>query len=237
MTSSLEVKSRPTNAHEGRIGVLIKWGELKHLEALLNGIVHLNTPEFYRMRPADAFGDPHESCAYSHRKARDETPPTLIIDGRQVDGFVDLTIYNGLSRESYLHSWTALTLPADSEELWRMKRDFLRMRDEFGPNYASLPADRMNQFIQLAAKADARKPVARLVRYSQEPTDWDSLCKDSRYSFQREFRFLVGPCMPSASTPKKLFLGDLSELMSINADLGVLYEGQHILRMQGKRIW
>jgi len=236
MTSLLNGKLGPANTRAGRIGILIKWGKLKHLEALLNGILHLNTPEFYRMRPADAFGDPNESCGYSYRNTRDRTPPTLMIDGREIDEFVDLTVFNGPARESYLHCWTALTLPADSNELEIMKRDFLRMRDEFGPDYVSLPADRIDQFIQSVAEADALSPIGRRVTYSKEPKDWNSLCKDSRYSFQREFRFLVGPCVPSVPTPKKLFLGDLSSVMSINADLGLLYEGEHILRMHGERI-
>ena len=197
-----------SGAGTGRVAILIKWMRDCHVKDILNGILHLNTPEFYRLRPSDAFGDPNESCGYSYRLARDATPPLVIVAGEKMKGFTALTAARGTGRESYMHCWTALTIPRDSAELRAIKRDFRRMRDEFGPTYVGLPGDRIPQLLKRIEEADGLAPLGRLVDYSDDRNKWGSLCKDSRYAFQREFRFLVGPCFPSDPTPKKLFLGD-----------------------------
>jgi len=50
------------------------------------------------------------------------------------------------------------------------------------------------------------------------------------------FRFLVGPCISADPTPKRLFLGDLHDILTINADLQMWYEDKNIFRMRGENI-
>jgi len=45
--------------------ILVRWGKRRHLEAMCNGILQLNTPEFYCLHSTKAFGDRYESCGYS----------------------------------------------------------------------------------------------------------------------------------------------------------------------------
>ncbi len=216
--------------------VLVKWGLRPHLEALLGGLVYLNTPEFYRLHATKAYGDRNESCGYSYRRVRDTLPPTFLIDGVEVTGIVALTAARGRGREFYLQCWTAVTIPDDSAELRAMKRDFRRMTKEFGGDYVALRADGVQQYLERLAAADGRQPASGLVTYTDVAGQWGPTCKGIEFRHQREFRLLVGPCKSLDTTPKKLFLPDLHDLLSINADLEMSYDGKRIFRMHGGAI-
>ena len=73
----------------------------------------------------------------------------------------------GSGRECYLQCWTSLTIPSDSVELAATKRDFRRMRDEFGPSYVALRGDQVDEYSRRVGTADGHQtPLAGLVKYT-----------------------------------------------------------------------
>ena len=212
-----------------RIAALIKWGETEHLKSLLSGSLHLNPPEYFRMNPGRAFGDRDESCGYSYRSSRDAKPPKLIIAGKEVDGVTSITAVWGGGANYYLHCWSALTIPRDTEELASLKRDVQLMRDEFGPAYVVLPANSIRTFLERIMQSDREKPICDLVDYRPDRNLWGPLCKDSRFSHQREFRFLIGKCGVGKQQSKQLAVGTLRDIMKMSPTVEIIHDKERIL--------
>ena len=181
------------------------------------------------MNPGKHFGDRDESCIYTYRGSRDTELPKLIIAGKEVDGVTSITAARDDGANYYLHCWSTLTIPRDSEELASLKRDFRLMRDEFGPAYVVLSANSIRTFLERIMQSDGEKPICDLVDYTPNRNLWGPLCKDSRFSHQREFRFLIGKCGIEEQQSKQLAVGTLRDIMEMSPTVEITHDGERIL--------
>jgi len=176
------------------IGLLKFFRERWKLDALLDGTFYCNTPEFYRLSGEEGVGDFHESCTHAYRPDRGDAKSTLRINGAALKDILALTLHGAGVGDRWMHCWFVFQMPKDDEELTSLTNCIHRMRAEFGPYYALLPAGHV---AELARRIDrlTEKPVNHCqVQYSNRSLDWSAECKPSAYSYQREYRFLIGRC-------------------------------------------
>jgi len=118
------------------LGIIKFFKNEKYLKDLCAGKLYCNTLEFYRLNNEVGVGDKHEGVSYAYRKKRGEKYGSLIVDGVPLPGIETLTLRGTGRKDSWLHCWTLLIMPANDEELEKFYKDISQMRLEFGPHYA-----------------------------------------------------------------------------------------------------
>jgi len=176
----------------------------EYLEDLLNGVFYLNTPEFYRHNNEAGVGDLHESCSHAYREKRGDCKPTFTVNGKPIEGLINFTMRNTGMKDRWLHCWSILTQPNDEEALAKLVCDFTRLREEFGLNYAYIHPAKLGTFIDHLKGLVPMDVNTVQVNYCDNPLQWSPVGKSEKYSYQREFRFMVGTC-PELSQEPKIF--------------------------------
>ena len=176
------------------IGLIKFFSNDSFLDALIDGTLYCNTPEFYRKSELEGVSDLNESCLFSYRPERGDDEIILQVNGVEIQGVKRLTAYNPGLRDAWLHCWMVLDIPKTDEELIALKEDVLRLQTEFGRNYAFIRYDSITPFLNALKTLTDHRVVAGKVAYSANSTDCGPHCKDISYSYQKEFRYLVGEC-------------------------------------------
>lgn len=176
------------------------------LDSFLDGMFWCNTPEFYRLEDAAGVGDKNESCVHSYRAARDGAGATITINGSPPIELTSSTRHNYSEKDRWMHCWFEWSLPNTDEDGIRLVQDINRMMSEFGNLYTVLLNRDIGEFISRVDKVTDLNVGANNVRYSANREEWNSLCKDNCYSYQREFRFLLGECSVQEVEPQKLHI-------------------------------
>ncbi|OCZ69991.1 hypothetical protein [Acinetobacter pittii] len=183
------------------LGLVKFFGNEEFLDKLIEGCFYTNTPEQYRLDNQEGIGDPVESCRMSYRLSRNDQEIILKIDDHVITGIENLTIHNPQNRDSWLHCWFELRLPSDETALENLNQTFIRMKSEFGKNFAFIPADQLKNFVEILQKNSEKPLYCGSVKYSESSSEWGNLCKSMKYSYQNEYRFLFGECPPHDTTP------------------------------------
>jgi hypothetical protein len=176
------------------------------LDSFLDGMFWCNTPEFYRLEDAAGVGDKNESCVHSYRASRDGVRATSTIEGLSPIEITSSTWHNYSLKDRWMHCWFEWNLPKTDKDGIRLVEDINRMMSEFGNLYTVLLYRDISEFISRVDKVTDLNFGANTVRYSTIREEWNSLCKDTRYAYQREFRFLLGECSASEVEPQKIYI-------------------------------
>lgn len=171
------------------------------LDSLISGCFHCTPSEVYRLDKQEGVSDKFESCAFSYRKERNDSPIILEINGLQITDLLGMTTQNGDDKDSWLHCWFTLRVPKDQEDLDNLKTDLEKMKTHFGRLYAFIPAPSLSPFIERLKIISREKCSCGTVKYSSNRSDWGTLCKSIIYSYQREYRFCFGECSTSEMEP------------------------------------
>lgn len=175
-----------------------------HLDALIDGLLYCNTPEFYRKSTQLGIGDAYESCVRSFRGLPGDERAKLFIDGQLVAHLHNLTEHRGGVKDMWLHCWCALDIPDEESEFVQLVADVNRLRDEFGEHYAVIPRNRLKDFSETLQALTTLAFRDGRVRYSDEQESWSVGCKATKYAYQREYRFAFGQCEPTSTEPLEL---------------------------------
>ncbi len=171
------------------------------LESLRDGLFYCNTPEFYRLSGDEGVSDPHESCSHAYRKSRGDGPIKLEVDGYDVGGVFAFTLHGPNFKDHWLHCWFTISIPEDKDHLIQLASDIDRMRLEFGAEYAFIPADYLPELLNRLQSVTDHNIFHGPVDYSSVKRDWSAMCKPASYSYQREYRFLLGECPHTTTEP------------------------------------
>ena len=205
---------------QSQFGLIKFFRDPEKLEALREGLFYCNTPEFYRFSGDEGVSDLHESCSHAYRKERGDEPIKLEVNGHEVGGITALTQHGSGFRDHWLHCWLKISIPEDEEGLKKLGADIDRMRGEFGTEYAFIPANYLPELLNRLQSVTDHKIVQGAVTYSSEILDWSAMCKPEGYSYQREYRFLVGECNHLSVEPLKIrYNGGFSDLISRSPEL------------------
>lgn len=218
---------------EMQVIAIVRFGKRTHLDKLLHGEVRWVPPEYYRMKYEHPSGDLDESCSMSYRRERKAWSPVLEVDGHRIpaEDMIALTLRGEGKADRYLHCWSAIDLPEDEEQLSSMKANLRQLQDEFGPDYILIPHTSVDEYRARLVSSAPGELDSGIVRYTDSREFWGPTCKAEKFSYQRELRFVAGECTERDETPIIADVGDLTDLMILNAPLEMKYEGKTILRL------
>ena len=87
------------------------------------------------------------------------------------------------------------------------------MLNEFGTYFVILPATKIIAYRHLLAKTSGCKVHMGAVKYSDDPLERSLVVKDPKFSYQKEFRFLLGECSKDEKQDKKIQLQGLNKIL------------------------
>lgn len=190
---------------------LIKFFSKKeHYLSFRKGTNLFRTPHYYRLDETVGRGDRSESCVgYWDRKLGDDLP-SITDSGNNVDlgGAQSILIYPASEqKDAWLQSWSVIG-PHNNFE-----NSLEQMIKEFGPYFVVLPASKINAYRHLLAKTSGCKVHMGLVDYSDDPLKRSLVIKDSKFSYQKEFRFFLSECSKGEKRDKKVQVQGINKLL------------------------
>lgn len=188
----------------------------EHYLAFKNGVSLFRTPHYYRSCEDLGRGDTTESCLGYWNKELGHEMPNLLRDGLPLDmtDVKSILIYPAHEQhDAWLQSWCLIG--SDN----RFEESLQRMIDEFGPYFVLLEAKNIHAYANLLEHASGSAVHYGLVQYSGNPLDRSLTVKDSKYDYQKEFRFYLGECKKDETQDRKIQLEGLDNLLSNAASL------------------
>lgn len=179
---------------ESVVGIIKFFRETSHLEAFESGILHCNTPEYYRLCETPGASDYNECVTHAYRQERGDPEPTVMIEGQSLPNLTRVTLRSTGQKDGWLHCWSLVTTPNGEEETAELLHDMLRMAKEFGPSYAYIGWSNLESFLDRIRSVCSHDVTAQAIAYSADSLEWSPFCKDQRFTYQREFRVLIGEC-------------------------------------------
>jgi hypothetical protein len=191
---------------------LIKFFNKKeHYLAFKSGETIMRTPHFYRSCEDVGRGDRSESCIGYWDRGLGHQIPNLLHDGSLVDmtDVKSVLIYPAREQhDAWLQSWCFIGPDNSFEE------SLQQMVDEFGTYFVLLHARDIEAYAVLLEHASGLSLKYGLVQYSDNPLDRSLTVKDSKFSYQKEFRFYLGQCEKDEAQDKKIHIDNLDNLLS-----------------------
>lgn len=183
----------------------------EHYANFLSGVSLFRTPHYYRTCEDPGRGDRNESCLlfWDHILGGDK-PNILQPDGTHIDykKLKSVLIYTADEQyDTWMQSWAVLGAHNSFEN------SIEKMQKEFGSYFVLLPANKINQYRTLVEKTSGYRVKCGMVRYSSDLTERSLTVKDSKYSYQKEFRFFTGQCSKGELKDKFLILKGLDKLL------------------------
>lgn len=190
---------------------LIKFFEKEeHYNKFKDGELLFRTPHYYRRCEDVGRGDRNESCAgFWDRSLGDEIPTSMFTDPP-----IDLTKAQSLliypaheQKDAWLQSWCLIDLNnAFHESLQQMIK-------EFGTYFVILPATNVKKYITMLEEASGLSVRSGLLHYSEDPLAGSLTTKNSKFSYQKEFRFYLGECEKGETQDKSLKLENIKDII------------------------
>lgn len=169
------------------------------------------TPHYYRKDKSVGRGDRGESCIGYWDSSLGDVMPNVINNGDMLNlnNARSVLVYPAAEqKDAWLQSWAVIG-PHNNFE-----NSLERMLNEFGSYFVILPANRIEEYRCLLAKASGCKVRMGAVGYSDEPLKRSLVVKGSSFSYQKEFRFLLGECSKDERRDKKIQLQGVGKLLS-----------------------
>ena len=169
----------------------------------LDGTLYCNTTAYYRSSTQKGVSDRNESCMFSLDVNRGDKIDSFTINGINVEPPNDLIVRQG-HKDGWLHCWANIELPKDTDEFLLLQNDLKRLKEEFGPHYAFVNAPN-SHILSERIKTLTKSILAGKVTYFKGGYLGHSVFhKDEKYSYQREFRFIIDECESDFKVPKSL---------------------------------
>jgi hypothetical protein len=203
---------------------LIKFFEKEeHYNKFKNGDLLFRTPHYYRMCEDIGRGDRSESCAgFWDRSLGDEIPTSMFTDPP-----IDLTKVQSLliypaheQKDAWLQSWCLIDLDnAFHESLEQMIK-------EFGTYFVILPSKNVAKYIASLENATGLPVRSGLLHYSEDPLTGSLTTKNSKFSYQKEFRFYLGECEKNETQDKFLKVENIKDIIPEAGSLKLTCSGK-----------
>lgn len=191
-------------------GLIKFFSEEEHYLAFRNGSVLFRPPHYYRLCEEKGRSDRNESCLGYWDKELGDRIPHISINGHTMnhEDIQSLLIYPlNEQKDSWMQSWAAIGPYTGFED------SLERMIGEFGHYFVVLPASNIKIYAALLEKASNSVIRHGLIEYSDDPTKRSLIIKDSKLSYQKEYRFFVGECEKDETKEKFLKLQDVTNIL------------------------
>ncbi|MCF7519107.1 MULTISPECIES: hypothetical protein [unclassified Pseudoalteromonas] len=183
----------------------------EHYLSFLAGTSLFRTPHYYRTCEDIGRGDRNESCVLFWEQGLSGIKPKFFNpDGTENinKAFKSLLVYPiHEQHDAWMQSWSIIGPNNDFDG------SLEKMQQEFGSFFVILPAKRIEDYAHLVEKSSGLKVRFGSVQYSEDPTKRSLTVKDSKYSYQKEFRFFAGECSKGMLEDKFFKLPKLGKLL------------------------
>lgn len=176
-----------------------------------HGNLLLRTPHYYRICEDAGRGDRNESClGFWDRALGHEIPSRMFIDSPiDFERIESLLIYPAHEQaDAWLQSWCLIDFHNSFHE------SLQQMIDEFGTYFVILPAENIGTYADLLARKSGLPVRHGLINYSSDPLAGSLTTKNSKFSYQKEFRFYLGECEKGEIRNRKVHLGPLNKIVA-----------------------
>lgn len=190
----------------------------EHFLAFKCGHSIFRTPHFFRKHNSLGRGDRSESCLLYWEKGMGDEVPNLVMDGKPLDikDAKSVLVYpSHEQKDSWLQSWCVMG-PHN-----RFEGSIEQMLEDFGTYFVLLPAKNINMYAKLLNQASGSQVSYGLIQYSSDPLDRSLGVKDSRFGYQKEFRFYIGECEKDEVEDKEFQLSGLESILLEAASLKI----------------
>jgi hypothetical protein len=136
--------------------------------------------------------------------------PKIILNGKTVsfDDAQSILVYPAdEQKDAWMQSWAVIGPHNNFES------SLEKMLNEFGAYFVILPATKISAYRHLLAKTSGCKVHMGLVSYSDDPLERSLSVKDSKFSYQKEFRFFLGECSKHENRDKKIQLQGINRML------------------------
>lgn len=201
--------TKPENSQQA-VALIKFFSEEKHYLAFKDGNSMFRTPHYYRKREDAGRGDRSESCLGYWDKGLGDQMPNLVNNGHPIDikDADSVLIYPAHEQQDvWLQSWCVMGPHNEFEQ------SLERMLEEFGAYFVVLPAKHISAYANLVNQASGCQVRYGLVQYSDNPLDRSLTVKDSKFGYQKEFRFYVGECEKDEIQDKELPLQGINNFL------------------------
>lgn len=168
------------------------------------------TPHYYRKDRDVGRGDRSESClGYWDRKQGDDIPRVETEYGAlNTNDAETILIYPAHEQnDAWFQSWCVVGPDNEFEE------SLEQMLEEFGTYFVVLPAKNVIAYANRLAKASGMQVRFGAIKYSDNPLDRSLTVKDSKFGYQKEFRFYIGECYKDEVQDKTFQLEGMSSIL------------------------
>ncbi len=200
-----------------QVVALIKFfSEEEHFLAFKSGYSIFRTPHFFRTHKGLGRGDRSESCLWYWDKGMGDEVPSVLMDSHPVDlkDAKSVLIYPAHEqKDSWLQSWCVMG-PHN-----RFEGSIEQMLEEFGTYFVVLPAKNINTYAELLNQVSGSQVSYGMIQYSNDLLDRSLKVKDSKFGYQKEFRFYIGECEKDEVKDKEFQLRDLEGILLKAASL------------------
>lgn len=213
LSSSHDLKKiqKMSNSLQSHIVALIKFfSKEEHYLSFKKGTNLFRTPHYYRMDESVGRGDRTESClGYWDKRLGDELPDIIHNDDKaNFENAQSILVYPAAEqKDAWLQSWAIIGPHNNFED------SLEKMLNEFGTYFVILSATKISAYKHLLEKASGCKVHMGGVRYSSDPLERSLVVKDSKFSYQKEFRFLLSECSKGEKRDKKVQLQGINKLL------------------------
>ncbi len=199
-----------------------------YLEKLIDGVMHCNSSEFYRLSKAKGVSDLNESCIFSLRTSRGDRIDEFQINGSQINCDIkSITMRPSLqeNKEGYLHCWTLFEFPRTIEELKQLASDLQKLKREFGNSYVFLPIEKLQSFIDRIQEKTKSEMRCGEINYSNNRLKHNVFCKSNKYTYQREYRFVFEYCDNNVKPEEEYCIeGGFNDLLIKNPEIKLKFQ-------------
>ncbi|RZF93826.1 hypothetical protein EXT42_05175 [Pseudoalteromonas sp. CO302Y] len=191
----------------------------EHYLSFLAGTSLFRTPHYYRTCEDIGRGDRNESCIMFWEQGLSGMKPKLISPcGTEISDktFKSILVYPiHEQHDAWMQSW-AIIGPHNGFEA-----SLEQMQQDFGFFFVILPAKKIEDYAHLVEKSSGLKVSFGPVQYSEDSIKRSLTVKDSKYSYQKEFRFFAGKCSKGNLEDKFFKLPKLQSLLSDTQSLKI----------------
>lgn len=182
----------------------------EHYLAFKKGVTFFRTPHYYRNNNDIGRGDRSESCFGYWDKQLGDRLPNIIINSEKIniDDIQSLLVYPAAEqKDAWMQSWSVIG-PHNNFE-----NSLAQMINEFGAYFVLLPSNKISAYAYLISKTSGCKVNMGLISYSDNLLERSLVVKDSKFSYQKEFRFFVSECTKHEIKDKKITLQGLKKIL------------------------
>lgn len=179
-----------SNKSQSAFALIKFFSQEEHYLSFISGTSLFRTPHHYRTCEDTGRGDRNESCIlYWNKKVGGNKPRLEKQNGENLinQNSESVLVYpSNEPHDAWMQSWAVIGPHNNFDD------SLEQMQREFGCYFVLLPAGKIEHYARLVEKVAKTQVSYGLVSYTDDPMERSLTVKDSKYSYQKEFRFFWG---------------------------------------------